>query len=111
MNMKEFLQELEEYKKYFSPEALDFYNSLLENNKTSLTENGKKILISMQENVDKYINVFSAKQLGELLFMSPRSISGSMKKLISEGYVEKKSSSPVTYGLTDLGKSSEIDNA
>lgn len=41
--------------------------------------------------------------------MSPRSVSGSMKKLINDGYVEKKGGSPVCYGLTDLGKDFQID--
>ncbi len=110
MNMMEFLKELEIYTKYFSPEMMEFYNQLKENNsKSILTENGKKILFCMQENCGPYLNIYSSKQLGELLFMSPRSISGSMKKLVNEGYVEKKSNTPVTYGLTELGKNFKID--
>lgn len=113
MILKEFLQELEDFKKYFSPEALAFYEDLVINqdqlSKTVITENGAKILNIMNENLDKYSNIFSSKQLGELLFMSPRSVSGSMKKLINDGYVEKKGGSPVCYGLTDLGKDFQID--
>lgn len=110
MNMIEFLEELEIYTKYFSPEAVEFFHQLKENNsKSTLTENGKKILLCMQENYQPYLNVYTSKQLGELLFMSPRSVSGSMKKLINEGYAEKKSNTPVTYGLTELGKNFKID--
>ena len=36
-------------------------------------------------------------------------VSGSMKKLIADGYVEKVGVSPVAYGLTDLGKNLEFD--
>lgn len=113
MVLKEFLKELEIYTKYFSPEALAFYQELVENqdklSKNAVTENGVKILNMMQDNLEKYSNIFSSKQLGELLFMSPRSVSGSMKKLINDGYVEKKGGSPVCYGLTDLGKDFQID--
>ena len=35
-----------------------------------------EILISMSNNKETYLGVFSSKQLGELLFMSARSVSG-----------------------------------
>ena len=57
----------------------------------------------MAEKSEAYMNVFSSKQLGELLFMSARSVSGSMRKLVTEGYVEKAGSNPVTYKLTENG--------
>lgn len=79
------------------------------NGGSAFTENGVKILKSMKENADKYMNIFKSKELGELLFMSPRSVSGSMKKLIADGYVEKVGVSPVAYSLTDLGKNLEFD--
>lgn len=75
----------------------------------AFTENGLKILKCMKENYEKYINVFKAKEIGELLFMTPRSVSGSMKKLIADGYVEKVGANPVAYGLTNLGKECELD--
>ena len=75
------------------------------------TENGIKILKAMQDNDEKYLGIFTAKQLGELLFISPRSISGSMRKLISDNYVEKvKGSGGTTYLLTEQGKSLQFDN-
>lgn len=73
------------------------------------TENGIKILQCMQDNENKYMNVFKAKDIGEILFMSPRSVSGSMKKLIANGYVEKVGTNPVSYGLTNLGKEFQFD--
>lgn len=114
MNIKEFLKELEKFKENFSENAKAYYKMLVEKqdeiDKPNFTENGLKIIKIMKENQEKYLNVFSAKQVGELLFMSPRSVSGSMKKLINDNYVEKKTGNPITYSLTDLGKSVEIDN-
>lgn len=74
-----------------------------------MTENGVKILKIMQDNFEKYINIFTSKNIGEILFMSPRSVSGSMKKLITDGLVEKIGSNPVSYGLTELGKNYQFD--
>lgn len=103
MLMKDFLKELEEYYENFSLEAKDFYNQLKEKTEENLTEKGKKILLTMAENQVRYSNSFNAKQLGEFLFMSPRSVSGAMRKLISEGYVVKQKSSPITYSITEAG--------
>ena len=75
-----------------------------------ITENGVKILKIMQDKVDQYNNIFTSKNIGEFLFMSPRSVSGSMKKLISDSYVETIGANPVSYGLTDLGKNYKFDN-
>lgn len=111
MNLKKFLESIKDYTKYFNDEQLKFYNELLETNeKGDLTENGKKILNIMQENEEKYFNVFSAKQIAELLFISPRSVSGSIRSLINKEYVEKVATSPVTYKLTERGKEYKIDN-
>lgn len=109
MTMKQFLDELSAFEKDFTPEASAFYHELIDNLKQTITDNGIKILKSMRDNEEKYLNVFSSKQLGELLFMPPRSVSGSMKKLLADGYVEKKSQNPVTYELTTLGRETQLD--
>lgn len=108
MNINEFLEEISQHEEILSEEAKKFIEDFKEKNST-FTENGRAILKIMQENSEKYMNVFSSKQIGELLLKSPRAISGSMKKLITDGYVEKKSKSPVTYGLTELAKTLEFD--
>lgn len=107
MTMKEFLSEIDTHRDMLSEEAINFLDELITKNASEniLTEVGRKILISMSNNKDTYLGVFSAKQLGELLFMSARSISGSMRKLVTEQYVEKVGQNPVTYKLTDLGES------
>ena len=106
MTMKEFLNEVNNHREILSNDAIAFLDELLEQNSIEnlLTEVGKKILISMAEKSEAYLNVFSAKQLGELLFMSARSVSGAMRKLVTEGYVIKSGTNPVTYSLTSEGK-------
>ena len=106
MTMQEFLKEIDNHKDILSSEAISFLEELMEKNSTEniLTEVGRKILISMSNNKETYLGVFSSKQLGELLFMSARSVSGSMRKLVTEQYVEKVGQNPVTYKLTDLGE-------
>lgn len=74
-----------------------------------MTENGSKILKYMQSNEDKYNNLFTSKEIGEGLFMSSRSVSGSMRKIIANGFVEKVGKDPVTYSLTDEGRNKQID--
>ena len=110
MNMQDFLKELDtmEIENQLSQEGLEFLNQLKEKSNNVFTENGKKILLCMQNNISKY-KTFSAKQLGELLFMPPRSVSGSMKKLLNEGYCNKLITSPVTYELTDAGMKIQFD--
>ena len=54
-------------------------------------------------NYKKYNNILTSKIIGEGLFMGSRSVSGSIRKLISDGYVEKVGSNPVTYSLTNDG--------
>lgn len=116
MTMQEFIKEIYSHEEILSDEAVDFLKELMEKNSSEniLTEIGKKILLSMLKNRESYLNVFSSKQLGELLFMSARSVSGSMRKLVTEGYVEKAGTNPVTYKLTDKGadlaKDLQVDN-
>ena len=38
------------------------------------------------------------------------SISGAMRKLVSDGFVEKAGKDPIIYSLTEKGKEYEIDN-
>ena len=73
------------------------------NSKMTLTENGAKVLNFMQENKNKYNNVFKAKEIAEGLFVSSHSVSGCMRKLIAENFVEKIGKDPVTYAITKEG--------
>lgn len=106
MTMQEFLKEIDTHREILSDTAIEFLDELIEKNSSEnlLTEVGKKILITMMEKNEAYLNVFTSKQLGELLFMSARSVSGAMRKLVTEQYVVKSGTNPVTYNLTPEGK-------
>lgn len=75
--------------------------------KPMFTDNGKLIIRYMQEHVAD-MPMGKAKDIGEGLFISSRAVSGAIRKLVSDGYVEKIGQDPVVYALTELGKTVEI---
>lgn len=89
-------------------EAIAYFNAFKETSdkkdKPKFTDNGKVILKAMKENVDERANMFTAKQIAEYAFISSRSVSGSIRKLVNDGYVDKAGQDPTVYSLTDLGK-------
>ena len=72
--------------------------------KPVLTDNGKMILKYMQENLN--IPMMKAKDVAEGLFVS----SGSLRKLVSDGFCEKVGTDPVVYALTEKGKTYKIED-
>lgn len=94
--------------------ALEYFEELKNNkgtnSKSELTENGTKILKYMQENYQGCNNIFKSKDIGEGLFVSSRSVSGSMKKLIAEGFVNKISLDPVAYEISQKGLEKDLNN-
>lgn len=85
-------------------DALDYWNALIQNGDTSkpkFTENGKLVLAYMIANKETYNNLFKAKEIGEGLGISSRTASGAMRKLVTDGYVEKIGQDPVVYALTE----------
>lgn len=76
-----------------------------EMNKPEFTENGRLILKHLQDNPKQIM--WKAKDVGEGLFISSRAVSGAMRKLVTDGYVEKVGQDPVIYTITDKGK--EVD--
>lgn len=89
-----------------------YWKTLLDGKETGkkVTENGQKILIFMQENEEAMNNTFTSKEIAEALFVSGRSISGSMCKLFGDGYINKEGNNPVKYSLTDLGRNLSLKN-
>lgn len=88
-------------------DALEFFNDFKNGkvkNSGKMTENGLKVLSWMQENVENMTNVFTSKEIAEGLFTTGRSVAGSMRKLVNEGFVEKIGKDPVQYALTEAGK-------
>jgi predicted HTH transcriptional regulator len=112
MSKKEkFIEMVEELINNIEPtnldkDALEYFEKfkvIKETEKPKFTENGKKVLQFMQENKDKYNNMFKAKEIGEGLFISSRGAGGALRKLVTDGYAEKIGENPVVYTLTDLG--------
>ena len=98
--------------KYFSEDALDFWNGLQmsgDSSKPKFTENGKLVLRYLKDNKDTYNNLFKAKDVGEGLGISSRTASGAMRKLVTDGYVEKVGADPVVYAITTEGVEVDID--
>lgn len=93
--------------------ALEYFNGLQAGDdkapKKMFTENGKLILNYMQENKDTVNNLFKAKDIGEGLGISSRTVSGAMRKLVTDGYCEKTGNSPTVYSITAKGIGVDLD--
>lgn len=79
--------------------------------KPQFTDNGKLVLKYMQDEHTNYQNMFKSREIAEGIFISSRSVSGSIRKLVTDGYVEKMGRDPVIYSLTDLGKEVNLDES
>ena len=75
--------------------------------KPMFTDNGKIILKYMQDNKDR--EMMKAKEIGEGLLISSRAVSGALRKLVTDKFVEKVGQDPVVYSLTEKGKNITID--
>ena len=93
-----------------SQDAADYLEALrigTENKeKTQLTDNGKMVLKAMRK-LDK--DMLKAKEIAEELFVATRSVSGSLRKLVDDGYVEKIGKDPIVYRLTEEGKNINLE--
>lgn len=76
--------------------------------KPMFTDNGKLILKYMQEHQQE--GMWKARDIAEGLFISSRAVSGAMRKLVTDGFVEKVGQDPVVYSLTDNGKNIKIED-
>lgn len=96
---------------YNVEEALMYFEALQavkENTKEEITENGKNILLFMQKAENDKHNLFYAKDIAEGMFVSSRAVSGAMRKLVTDGYVDKTDTSPIVYSITDKGRQFSI---
>ena len=82
------------------------FRGKVEEDKPLFTDNGKLILKHLQNNQD--VPMWKAKDIAEGLFISSRAVSGAMRKLVLDGFVEKVGQDPVIYTLTENGKTIEI---
>ena len=120
-NREQFLQEIRWHINKscleLSEGAMVYFESLEaapEKEKAPFTENGARVLLWMQENYDHYNNILKAKEIAEGMFaingtpVTSRTVSGAMRKLITDGYVSKTAGTPVCYSLTELGETIEV---
>lgn len=88
-------------------EALKISNEGGGKGKVAFTENGKIVLAFMKDNADSFKNMFKAKDC-EAAGITSKTASGALRKLVTDGYVEKLGQNPVIYSLTDTGKSVDL---
>ena len=75
--------------------------------KPLFTDNGKLILKFLQEHQETAM--WKARDIAEGLFISSRAVSGAMRKLVTDGFVEKVGQDPVIYSITENGKNITIE--
>ena len=86
-------------------ELIDFLSAQDAASKPVLTESGLAILEYLQG-----CNSASqkAKDIAEGMGIASRKVSGSIRKLVSDSFVNKFGSNPVIYSLTEKGKTFDI---
>ena len=93
-------------------DALDYWNALQvtsDAEKPAITEKGIAILNFAKQNKELYNNLFKAKDIGDGLTLSSRAVSGSLRKLVTDGYFEKIGENPIMYSLTTKGSEAQFD--
>lgn len=78
----------------------------IKDEKPTLTKTGVIVLRTMQINSD--VKMWKSKDLAEYSGISSKSVSGTMRKLVNDGFCEKMGTGPVIYYLTEKGKNYEI---
>ena len=78
----------------------------VEEDKPIFTDNGKLILQYLKDHQET--PMWKARDIAEGLFISSRAVSGAIRKLVTDGFVEKVGQEPVIYSLTENGKNIEI---
>lgn len=94
------------------PDIVSYWNALKGTNdddKPTFTDNGKLIMKYLQE-LPADAPMMKAKEIAEGMFVSSRAVSGAMRKLVTDGFVEKVGQDPVMYALTDAGRNIKIED-
>lgn len=73
--------------------------------KPLFTEAGLEILEYLQTN---NISNAKAKDIADGMGSTSRKVSGSIRKLVTDGFVDKQGTNPVIYSLTQKGKTYDI---
>ena len=111
----EFIDYVEELMAGANPEMSEnvqrfwegFKTETISDEKPLFTDDGKLILGHMKNNESTIM--WKAKDIAEGLGVSSRKVSGSMRKLVTDGYVERVGKDPAIYTLTNNGKNIVID--
>jgi DNA-binding MarR family transcriptional regulator len=116
MNKKQkfidFVKALIEETNHVMDEDVEMYWNALcadaeEKEKPLFTDNGKLILKFLQDHQDT--QMWKAKDIAEELFVNSRMVSGAMRKLVTDEFVEKVGTNPTIYVITEKGKNINID--
>jgi DNA-binding MarR family transcriptional regulator len=75
--------------------------------KPAITDSGKLILKYLQ---DAEPGIYKSKDIAEGLYVSSRNVSGAIRKLVTDGFVEKVGSEPALYTITEKGKNYNIED-
>lgn len=93
-----------------SQKVLEYFESLKAiPAKPEITEKGLEILQAMQSEMDIRNNLFKASDIGEIIGKPAKAVSGSLRKLVTDGFVEKIGEKPIIYALTEKGKTFEVE--
>lgn len=109
--VKDLMDATSEYPVPMSEDARLYWEAFCgttEVEKPMFTDNGKLILKWMQENTSD--PMLRAKDIAEGLFIGSRAVSGAMRKLVTDGFVEKVGQDPVIYSITEKGKNIKIED-
>lgn len=93
------------------PGVIDFWTALTEGNtkeKPKFTDNGK-LVMKYLKTLPEGTPAMKAKDIAYAMGINGRSVSGAMRKLVEDAYVEKVGKDPTLYCLTESGKTVEID--
>ena len=88
-------------------ELYELLAALNDPEKPEVTEAGLGILEYMQTCGKTSLK---AKDIADGMGVSSRKVSGSIRKLVTDGFVEKVGQNPVIYSLSDKGKDFDIEN-
>lgn len=90
-------------------EVQDVYNMLQEQQameKPMFTESGLSILEYLQTCDAKSLK---ARDIADGMVISSRQVSGAIRKLVTDGFVDKYGQNPVIYSLTEKGRNFDIN--
>ena len=93
------------------PDVIAYWEALKgtpDTEKPMFTDNGK-LVMEYLKGLPEGSPALKSREIAEALFVSSRTVSGAMRKLVTDGFVEKVGQDPVLYTLTNKGKEINIE--